>query len=142
MDYQPYQPYQPQQPYGGQPIPQKANPFAIASMVFGILSVLAIITGIFSLVFGSLSIIFVILSRRKNTPLSGAALAGSITSFVGILLSIFMLIISFALLPTLMKNPEYRNQLNSVSESMYGISFDEMMKDSYGLDLDSLFETK
>ncbi len=139
MDYQPYQPYP---PYSGQPIPKKANPFAIASMILGILSILSIITGVFPLIFGSLSILFVILSRRKNTPLEAPALAGSITACIGILLSVFLLIVSFALLPTLMNDPEYRNQLNSVSQSMYGISFDEVMEEGYGIDLDEFFEIK
>ena len=134
MDYQPYQPYNRQYPQDGQ------SPFAKASMVTGVIALLTILTGVLPLVFGSLSILFAVLSRKKNTPMESRALWGSIFGSIGLALATAMIAISITLIPTILKDPEYRAQLNATTESMYGVSFDVLMEESYGIDIDKLLD--
>jgi len=57
-----------------------------------------------------------------------------------LVLSAFIVVSVFAMLPTMLKAPEYRDQLNKMSEQLYGESFDDMMEELYGLDLDDLLD--
>ena len=136
MDYQPYQPYNRQYPSDG------PSPFAKASMVTGVIALLTILTGVLPLVFGSLSILFAILSHKKNTPMESRALWGSIFGSIGLALAIAMLALTITLIPTILRDPEYRAQLDATTKSMYGMSFDELMEESYGIDIDKLLESK
>lgn len=116
----------------------KQNPFVMASLIMGLLALITICTGILPLLFGSLGIIFAVLANRKGKRMETPAFIGVITSVVGLAMSSVIVVMSFAMLPTMLKSPEYREQLNTVSESMYGITFDEMMEEGYGIDLDEL----
>lgn len=118
------------------------SPFSKASLIMGVLALLTIATGVLPLIFGSLGILFAILSRRKGTPLDTAALWGSVTSVIGLCIAIVMFVITIIMLPTLLKDPAYREQLNSFSHSMYGTSFDEVLEESWGIDLDEVLENK
>ena len=57
--------------------------------------------------------------------------AGIITSVIGIFLSV---IITGAACYMMFSNPDYRQQLNDMSQQMYGETFDDMLKER-GLDL-------
>lgn len=100
-------PYQPDQP-SQNPFPQQQSPmhnspqtdgFAIASMVLGIIAVLCCyfgaIPGLIAVIFGHLS-----LSKIKKSPLpiggKGMAIAGLVTGYVGIAVTIFA-VIAFAI---------------------------------------------
>jgi len=103
---------------------QKA--FATASMIMGILSLVTMCMILPALVFGGLSILFAILSTRKGQSMFGGAIAGLITGGIGLVSSIMILIATFAMIPSLMKDPAYRDYLNDLSMQMYGETFDEM----------------
>ncbi len=133
MDYQPYQ------PYNRQYTSDEPSPFAKAALITGIIALVTIMTGILPLIFGSLSILFAVLSHKKNTPLESRALWGGIIGSVGLALAVAMIVVTITLLPTILKDPEYRAQLNAQTESMYGVPFDELMEESYGIDIDELF---
>lgn len=121
---------------------QKQNPFVVATLITGLLSLLSICTGILPLPLGALGVLFAVLSRRKGQRLETSAFVGVISSVMGMALSIVIIIMSFAALPSMLKSPEYREQLNSVSEAMYGMSFDDMIEEGYGIDLDELLGTE
>lgn len=116
----------------------KKSPFILASLILGILSLITICTGILPLPLGALGILFAILSYRKGRHFDTMALAGLLTSIVGMSVSIVIIIMSFMMLPSMLKSEDYRNQLNSVSEAMYGITFDDMLEGYYGIDIDEI----
>ncbi len=122
--------------------PNRKSPFSKASLIMGVLALLTIATGVLPLFFGALGILFAILSRRKGKAMDTSALWGTVTSVIGLSISIVILSLALMILPAQLKDPAYREQLNTFSQSMYGISFDEMLEESYGIDLDKLLESK
>ena len=40
------------------------------------------------------------------------------------------------MLPSLMQNATFRNQVNAVSQQLYGMDFDEFMEGAYGYSFD------
>jgi len=136
MDYQSYETYQ------NQANTVRKNPFSKASLIMGVFALLTIATGVLPMLFGALGVLFAILSHRKRKPLDTSALLGAVTSAIGLSISIVMLVITIMMLPTLLRDPEYREQLNTFSESMYGATFDEVLEESYGIDLDKVLESK
>lgn len=123
------------------PAPRR-NPFTTASMILGLCSILTICTAILPLPLGALGILFAILSYRKGRRLDSMALTGVLTSSVGLLFSIVIYGMVFAMMPSMLQDPEYRDMLNRYSESIYGESYDELFEDAYGIDLDELFPTE
>ncbi len=117
---------------------QKRNPFVTASLVTGVLAFVSIMTGVFPLLFGGLSILFAVLSHRRGKRMETPAFVGVIVSTVSMAISTVIIVTAFAMLPTMLRNPEYRENLNNMSESMYGMTFDEVMEEGYGIDLDEL----
>lgn len=115
----------------------RENPFASASLIMGILAILTIVTGILPFFFGGLGILFATLARRRKKPLASSAFIGLSTSVIGIFLAFSILCVAIVQLPEMLKDPAYREQLNSTYESMSGITFDEMLEQN-GIDLDSL----
>lgn len=115
----------------------RENPFASASLIMGILAILTIVTGILPFFFGGLGILFATLARRRKKPLASSAFIGLTTSVIGIFLAFSILCVAIVQLPEMLKDPAYREQLNSTYESMSGITFDEMLEQN-GIDLDSL----
>jgi hypothetical protein len=136
MDYQSYESYQ------NQANTVRKTPLAKASLIMGVLALLTIATGVLPLLFGALGVLFAILSHRKRKPLDTSALLGAVTSAIGLSIAIVMFAITIMMLPTMLKDPEYREQLNSLTESMYGASFDEVMEEGWGIDLDKMLESK
>lgn len=120
----------------------KTNPFATASLIMGVLCIFTILTGILPLPLGALSILFAVLSHRRKKHLETPAFIGSIVSVVGMTFSIMIIAIAITMLPTMLRDPAYREQLNNMSESMYGMTFDEVMEEGYGIDLDELLEAE
>ncbi len=125
--------------YRQNPPAPRRNPFAIVSLVLGIGSLLTICTGFLPLPMGALGILFAVLSYRRGRRLDSMALTGAVTSCVGLLFSLVLYGMVFAMLPSLLRDPEYRDMLNRYSESLYGESYDDMFEDAYGIDLDQLF---
>ncbi len=114
------------------------NSFRIASMIFGILALLSICTAILPLPFGAAAILFAVLGHRRGKQLDAMSLTGVLTGAAGMAISIMLFAMTFMMLPTMLKDEAYREQLNTMSESMYGITFDEMLEEGYGIDLDEL----
>ncbi len=122
--------------YRSSPNPYQKNMFAVASLMLGIFSVTSCCTGILSLPVGALGILFAILTYRKGKSLPPLSIVGIVFSAIGILTSVFMIVYTFVALPALMENDAFREQMNAVSEQMYGIEFDELMEEAYGYELE------
>ena len=105
--------------------------FIIASMICGVLSVTACCTGILSLPLGALGILFALLTYRKGKKMNGTALTGIVLSTMGIITGVSMLIYSFYTLPDMMQDPIFRNQVDSITQQMYGMDFAEFMEEYY-----------
>lgn len=117
-------------PYYNQPTqsPIKRDPFAFASLVLCIASILMYCTFILPLIFGGLSILFAVLSYRPKKPLSPFAITGIAVSSFALVSCIFLLISSAILL----QNPTYRAQMEQTS----GIDIDALyqeVREAYGL---------
>lgn len=110
---------------------KKKNNFAMAALIVGICSLFLLITFILPLPLGALGILFVILSKRKGEKLAGTAIAGLITSVMGMLLGL-VLTVSVGVATFQMLQPENRDLLNRQFEKIYGIDFDEYMDRLYG----------
>ncbi len=111
--------------------------FIIASMVCGALSVTACCTGILSLPLGSLGILFALLTYRRGKKMNGSAMTGIVLSTMGIITGISIIIYSFRTLPNMMRDPIFRNQVDAITEQMYGMDFAEFMKEYYGYEFDT-----
>lgn len=122
--------------YQSSPNPFQKNKFAAVSLMLGIFSVTSCCTGILSLPMGALGILFAILTYRKGKSMHTLSIIGIVLSAIGIFTSLVMLIYTFVALPTLMKDESFRQQMNAVSEQMYGIEFDELMEEAYGYELE------
>lgn len=99
------------------------NAFSVASMVFGVLSLITFCTGIFSLFTGSMGIIFAILSRREARPMAAMSQWGIILSGVGIFMGGLVLTYAVTLLLT---DPSFYQEVNALYQSTYGVSLEEM----------------
>lgn len=106
--------------------------FSIASAVCGLLSMMTCCTIILSLPLGALGILFAVLAHRKGKKMSSACATGLIFSCVGLVSALSMILYSFVMLPTLMKNEAFRSQLNAMTEQIYGMDFTELMEEYYG----------
>lgn len=110
--------------YNAQPQQQKTekNPFATAALVLGILSLLSISTIIVPVFCGSLAILFAILSKGKNRTMESIAGYGVFSGLGALLLTLF---ISATSVWMYFYNEDYRNELNSTFEEIYGITFEQ-----------------
>ena len=114
------------------------NGFCIASLILGILALLSICTAVLPIPLGAGAILFAVLGHRKGKQLDMMSLSGILTGAAGMAMSIAFIAMTFMMLPSMLKDEAYREQLNTMSESMYGITFDEMLEEGYGIDLDEL----
>lgn len=120
---------------------QPVSPFAMVSLVMGILAIASMCTVFLPIPLGALGILFAVLAYRKGRAMPPQAMAGIGASAAGLLASISICIYSVAMLPTMLQSEQYRDQLNAISEQMYGMSFEEMVEQAYGIDLDELFSS-
>lgn len=120
---------------------RSGNSFAIASMILGICSLLFFCTVYLPIPLGALGCLFVILSKRRGKTMSGAAITGLVTSILGVLCGLFILIGSLFTAFTLLR-PENRELLDSMFEQTYGMDFEDYMEMIYGdnFDFDSYME--
>ena len=114
---------------------RSGNGFAIAAMILGICSLIFFCTVYLPIPLGALGCLFVILSKRRGKPMSGTAIAGLITSILGMLCGAFILIFSLFSAFTLLR-PENRELLDSMFEQTYGMDFQEYFEMIYGDDFD------
>ena len=119
---------------------QKKSTFSNVSMLLGVFALLSLATVFLPIPLAALGILFASLAHRKGQKRELSGLVGLISSSAALIISIFTIIASLAMLPTMLKSPEYRKQLDIVSEQFYGESFDDMIESLYGIDIDDLFE--
>ncbi len=96
-----------------QPIAPKNNPFNIASMVLGIVSIVAAccISEYIGIVCGILGIVFYVLTKKHGTA-NGMATAGLVCGIVGLALSILGILLAYVLLDALIEMyPELESML-------------------------------
>lgn len=110
--------------------------FSIASAICGLLSMTTSCTIILSLPLGALGILFAVLAHRTKKKMSSTCVTGIALSCVGLATAISMIVYSFVMLPSLMQNDTFRNQVNAVSRQLYGVDFDEFMEETYGYSFD------
>lgn len=124
---------------------QEANHgMATIAFIFGACS---IITNLFMPVIlpcflGGMAIILAILSRGGERHLSRLARRGIICAVIGLVTTVWLTV--QVLIPSAiaqLKDPYYRQFMNQVSESLYGTSFDDMLRQIdtlLGTDLENL----
>lgn len=110
--------------------------FMIASGICGLLSLTACCTGILSLPLGALGILFAALTYRKGKKINSACLIGVVSSCLGIVSAVILMINAFTMLPELMKNESFRGQLDAVTQQMYGMDFITFMEEYYGYSIE------
>lgn len=115
----------------GKTYSSKSNSFTILSLCFGMIAIATCSMFFIALPAGGLSILFAILSKGRERKMQAICKAGIITSAIGMFLSV---IITGAAFYMMFSNPDYRQQLNDMSQQMYGETFDDMLKER-GLDL-------
>ena len=118
-------------PEPGKTYSSKNNSFTILSLCFGMIAIATCSMFFIALPAGGLSILFAILSKGRERKMQAICKAGIITSAIGIFLSFLITGAAFYLV---FSNPDYRQQLNDMSQQMYGETFDDMLKER-GLDL-------
>ncbi len=104
---------------------------ASVALVMGLISIpmcFFLYTGI---ILGGLAIVFAILSKGTTEKLLTQAKKGIIYGTIGIILGYG--VITYNVHAVLTK-PEYRQELNRMSEQINGVSFDDMLKE-LGVDL-------
>ncbi len=101
--------------------------FALASMIFGVSSILLCCTGLLPLPLGALGTLFAILSRRRAKPMSGMGAAGMVTSIIGMVMGI-VIIAYLAAMVAMAFNPDTRPYLDRIYQNAYGMTFEEFME--------------
>ena len=93
-------------------------------------------TIISSLPLGALGILFAVLAHRTKKKMNTTCVTGIALSCVGLVSAVSMIVYSFVMLPSLMENEAFRNQVNAVSQQLYGMDFDVFMEETYGYSFD------
>lgn len=107
----PYWQQQGGQQYWQQP-PRQQNNLALASMIFGIFSLLTCCIPFFQFPLAIISIVLVILSKKKQ-PLTGFAIAGLIMGIISIFISILM-VLYWGQVVSFMNSPEFMDTYNEM----------------------------
>ena len=109
------------------------NVFALFAKSLGTFSIFCAVFGVFfgAFICGGLAIILAVLSKGYDIKMVKNAKTGLITGIIGIILQIFVLAFSAY---SIIHIPEFREQLNTLYEQMYG----EPMDDSINQMLDDL----
>lgn len=105
--------------------------FTMASVTCGILSITACWTGVLSLPLGALGILFAMLVYRKGRKLNTPCVIGISTSCIGLVFGLLITVYSLVMLPFLLKDETFRNQLDMMMQQIYGMDLETLMKE-YG----------
>ena len=95
-----------------------------AAMGLGIASIALCMTGSISIILAGISIVLALLTTRKGQKMLTVAKRRLIFGIVGLIISYFILIRSFY---TVLTDPSSRQELNTLSQEIYGESFDDML---------------
>ncbi|MCR4897319.1 MAG: hypothetical protein K5891_11150 [Lachnospiraceae bacterium] len=107
-----------------QPVQVRRRPgeqLATASLIFGVLSVLLIITGFFGIAAGALGLLFGFLSLRNGQEPTSLQRAGLISSGIGFGLSLLLIMYSVYLV---LNDPTILESVNQMYNALYGTSDD------------------
>ncbi|MCR5337864.1 MAG: hypothetical protein K6E75_04835 [Lachnospiraceae bacterium] len=107
----------------------------VASMCLGVLSIMTCPLCFIAIPAAGLSILFAILSKGGDMRMEIMPKAGVVTSVLGACLSC---VITGAMIALILFSPAYRKQLNEAAQSMYGMTMDDMMMQSYGISMEDL----
>ena len=115
---------------GGQGVPpqyyyqprRRGNALGTVSLIFAILAVCAICTGVGPIFFGSLSIIFALLSRGGEPRFKGNAKVCALLSALSILAGLVLTGVSIY---RLQYDPTMRAQVDQAFQQMYGVDYEE-----------------
>ena len=99
--------------------------FARILGMFSIPLCLIFYTGI---ILGGVAVVLALLSKGTMKTFLPQAKKALVLGTVGVVLGYTMMVTS---IHTVLTNPEQRQQLNTMSEQMYGTSFDDMLKQYY-----------
>ncbi|WP_026517622.1 DUF4190 domain-containing protein [Butyrivibrio sp. MC2021] len=102
---------------------------ANVAMVAGLLSVPFCFFGYIGIVLGGVAIMMAILSKGMAKKLLPQAKKGIFYGTLGIIVGYAVIISSFHMVMT---NPEMRKEVNTFSEQLYGVSFDETLQELMG----------
>ena len=107
-----------------QPMPVRRKPedqLATASLIFGVISILLIITGFFGIAAGALGMIFGFLSLRRGKEPGSLQRAGLISSAIGFGLSLLLIMYSVYMV---LNDPTILESVNQMYNALYGTNDD------------------
>ena len=111
---------------------EKEHPFMVVSFVFALLSIMTIQFVIFPFILGGLSILFAILGRGGKEKIPPKGKVAITISSLSIILTVLATTLAITMIFT---NPTMRQQLNDTSLQIYGETFDDAFKKSFGVEL-------
>lgn len=112
--------------------PRRQSGFLAACLIFSILALCTVCTGVLPLVFGSLSILFAVLSKRRSSRPEPMGIIGIVLSAVGSAFGLFLIIVSFYMVYSPNSPmPEAHEEMNAIMERIYGMDADEYLKQFY-----------
>ena len=114
----------PQQFYQNQRPVRRANNMLVMALIFAILSVMTVLTGILPVFFGSLAILFAILSKGNRLRMDSGALISSIIAGISIIAGLTLTGITCY---GFTHDPEMKKMFNQTFKQMYGMDFDTYM---------------
>ena len=123
---------------------ESSHNMAMVAFVFGIAAIGSnfILPVVLSFFLGSMSILFAILSKGGERKMESAARRGVVCSLLGFALAAILFVTM--LVPMMLRqlsDPVFRDAMNQMSEQLYGISYDEVLREfdaQFGTDLETL----
>ena len=98
---------------------------ATVALVMGLIAIPMCFFMYLGIILGGVAIVLAILSKGNAAKILPQARKGIIYGTIAIVLGYGVLVSS---IHSMLTDPEYRDQLNIMSEQYYGVSFDEMLK--------------
>ena len=118
--------------YYNQPTHRPYNQgFAIASLVLGLLSVTLGCCGL-SIPLGAIGILLGLLCYRKVKRMENNSRMGLTLSVIGFTAGIIFGVVSIIRLPAMLQDPVYAEQYNRIFQMMFGMDFNEFIRQYYG----------
>ena len=106
--------------------------FSIASLVFGIFSLISCVTVIIPLVAGGLSVLFYALSKRQGQPATTMSMIGLIMAIMGIMIGIALIFMSvFLVFIPMLGNAELYREYDTLIRNYYGIPLSDYIRSIY-----------
>lgn len=103
---------------------QSSNFYAKAAIVLGIITIVTTIMATLYIPFitGSMAILFALLSRGRRKTMCQIAFAGVITSVIGLIMNVMLIIMCISMY---FYNPDIRKQVNQYMEAISGVEIED-----------------